>query len=673
MYKYKCVLKVVCLQLFTIVFFASPAGAGGPYRRDELRLVFHQLNFIEAQNCLTILKTSGYDVGTPQFPVEREKLPMIFELPDSQNISVVGASALDKTGDGSPQQRIGILFHEDQRREYGELIRFLNEQIDVQANQVQIEAMVVELTESGTRELGLEYDWQKGDDVSEARRERHAIFGEDGLDLSILRFTERGTPEFFRAQLRALIEDRTAEVLSSPSVLTLDNRHARIEIMREVPIIEKSGGITADRWDVNVRFEQVGIILNIKPRVDSTGEWVTLQVQVEVSEALDYLETPGGDKIAPEIERRKVETISRIRNNHPFIVGGLMRDDATTTEKKVPLLGYIPIMGRLFRFSATTQEKREVIIVLTPRVIRATASDRPLMPKDGDRFDFFDTRLFRETYTLKAEDVYDLAFILDRPEIKRILGMAGEYIDINPEVAERPPFSAVAGGAIPGEEAIVNRMLYNVVRKLNLFRQIDGNRLIYFTPDEDDPSGFSVAWLSRKLEELAGERSVEEHLDADFPKRVLYVSFEMPDHGGADTKTNYPIATTEIRHVRSATEAERRLYELGRLDGMTRPNIAFMISNKRDIERLKASIVVREILEVNDPKAIQRLSNFTVGRRIAIPEIDPAEQRTFLIDRGAAKPFYMSNFYYAEFQETLQIYLNEIKERLGEKEENWTD
>ncbi len=651
------------LLLLALLFVAPAFGEEEVlYRRDELNIVFHQLNYIDAGDCIEILEMIGYDAGPPVFPVSKDNLPLVLGLPESANISIVGAGVLDQVGDGAPQQRIGIIYHEDQVQEYGDLVRLIDDKIDIQATQVQIEAMVVELNESGMRELGMEYDLMKDMDLDAPRRGRGAAFDAEGmLGLSFMRFTEdRG--RFFEARLQALIEDRMAEVLFAPSVLTLDNRHAKIEILREIPVFEGRIGIQRDDFDIDVRYEQAGIILNIKPRVDRTGEWVTLQVQTEVSEKIGDLRFRG-EPVAPEIERRIIETISRIRNNHPFIVGGLIRDEKDTFVRKVPLLGDVPLLGRLFRTEKTSHEKREVIIVLTPRVIRPTASDRPIMPKDDERFDFFDTRLFRESYTLKSEDIYDLAFILDRPEMKRILAEAQRHVDRNPGLAERPPFDAIAEGGIPGEEAVVNRMLYGVVRKTGLFREVDPNRLIYFTPDDDDPAGFSVASLSGKLREVAGDRSVEEYLKQDFPKRVLYVLFDMPDPESIEDM-EYPVATTMIEYQRSAAAAEERLHELCRLDGKRRERIGFMIHNRREIERLQSSIVVREVLEVNDPDVIQRLANFQVGRRIAIPVIDPARERTFLIDREAADPFFFSHFYYAEFESKLQTYIRAIREVL---------
>ncbi len=668
--------KIVILSVISLVFVHSLIGQETEsFGRGDLEFDFHQLSFIEAGNCLKILESVGYTVGKPQFPIAKDNLPMIFSIPDSKNISVVGAKRLDGIGDGAPQQRIGIVYHHDEEgeQEYLGLLRLLERTIDIQATQVQIEAMVVELTESGSKELGMEYDWYEGDyrgeDTPGLQRNRTGTFSDDGLGLglSMLRFTGDGTPELFKAKLKALISDEVAEVLSSPSVLTLDNRHAKIEIMKQVPILEKSD-VKDDSWDINVRYEETGIILNIKPRVDRTGEWVTLQVQTEVSEALDYLAIERGDgndktteNIAPNIERRIVETIARIRNNHPFIVGGLIRDDSSTNKTRIPLLGSIPVLGWLFRSEETVKNKREVIIVLTPRVIRPEASDRPVMPKDSERFDFFDTRLFRETYALKAEDVYDLDFVLARPRIQQILDEARDRVEIQRELADQEPFASVADGAIPGEQAVVNRMLYGIVRKLNLFKSIDPARLILFTHDEDDPAGFGVTPLRSLLQQTAEGQSVEEYLATDFPKKVLFVTFPMPDHGGVDTDIAYPVADTHVQMIRSAQEAESKLYELGRIDGMTRPKIAFMVSSERELERLQTSVVIREILDVNDPTVIQRLQNFQVGRRIAIPEVDPAHERTFLIDRSVAIPFYHSHFYYAEFEETLDIYIEEIQ------------
>lgn len=660
------------LFLFMTQFVVGIGSAeAGEYSARELEVVFYQLSYIESEHCLEMLSSIGYNTGKPSFPISEDDLPVVFPLPESQNISVVGSGTLDKVGDGAPQQRIGIMYHSARAEDYSELLRFIDQYVDIKATQVQIEAMVVELTEEARRELGLEYQWRKVNPLQGESADNLADFSQDLLaefdsdswfNLRYLNF-EVARGRLFEAELRAMIRDQVAEVLSAPSVLTLDNRHAKIEIMKQVPIIEKSERRDVDRWEMDISYEDVGIILNIKPRVDRSGEWVTLQVQTEVSEDLDYIEIDG-EPVAPIIERRIVETIARIRNNHPFIVGGLIRDDSSETVRKVPFLGEIPLAGRLFQSRETVQEKREVIIVLTPRVIRPEASDRPVMPKDSETFDFFDTRLFRETYTLKAEDVYDLDFILERPAIARVLDAAREVIEQRPQLMEQEPFRSVAGDRIPGESAIVNRMLYGVVRKLGLYEEVKLDRLIYFEPDEADPAGFRVNRLVSALRDVAGDLSVEEYLEQDYPKDVLFFTFTMPDHDEADTEIDYPVARTMVEHHESSRSAERRLHELGRLDGLTRPQIAFMVSDARELERLKTSIVVRSILEVNDPDVIQRLANFDVGRRIAIPEIDPAQQRSFLLDRGVAVPFYMSHFYYAEFEEKFRRYINRIQEEL---------
>ncbi|MFW6457354.1 MAG: type II secretion system protein GspD, partial [Planctomycetota bacterium] len=451
-----------------------------------------------------------------------------------------------------------------------------------------------------------------------------------------------------------------------PSVLTLDGRHAHIEIAEDVPIIEQSKYQSSDQWDMNVRFVEAGILLSINPRVSNDGKWVTMQVQTEVSEEneSDAVTTRDGEFVAPRIERRKVQSMSRIRNNHPFIIGGLIRDNSTSTVEKIPLLGDIPLLGHLFRKSESKDEKREIIIVLTPRVIERGSSDRAITPKDSDKFDNFDTQLFRETYTLKSEDIYDLGFVLDQADIQRTLERAQDEIQYNPELADAKPYSLVADGGIPGEEAIVNRMLYDVVRKLELFREISLDKLIFFQPDDSDPSGFHVTWLEQELEKIAGDKTVDQHLESDYPKDVLYVIYEMDEELADKPNLRYPVATTKVESQSDSDSAEARLYELGKVEGTSRDRIAFMIGSKRDLERLKISIIVREILNINDPSSLQQLDNFTVKRRIAIPEVDPEGDRTFLIDRRVAKPFFMSNFYYAEFQEIFQSVIEDLRNDL---------
>jgi len=640
----------------------------GEVRYDirQLQRDMYQLSHMEAKRCLEVLKSLGYTTGPPQGPLPLSLLPAIFALPDTEADSVVATTdKLNPSTDASPQQRLMILYHESQAADVAALRKLLADQIDVPCREVLIEALFIELSQSAARELGFNYD------ISCAAATLTFKPDEGGeipyLTVVAKRLYEGVTPnaQKFEVTLKAMIDERTAEVLSSPSVLTLDGRQARITVSQEVPIIQ-STTVTGGTTTLNVTFKQVGITLNIKPRVTDEGDWVTLQIQTEVSEAPleDYIMV-GGEPVAPLISSRKVETIARIRNNTPFIVGGLIRNERGGQVARIPLLSSIPILGNLFMVRSDRDEKREVIIVLTPRVMELAGSNRPLLPKDSERFDFLDNRLFRNSYRLKAEDVFDLGFITENKDVAQTFQAARRFLEAHPEYRQKPPFDVVESGGIPGEEAIVIRMIYEVTRKLELQESVALDRLIYFAPAPEKPAGFKVTFLSETLGALAGHRTVMDHLDRDYPKDVLLLQYELRREGEGGGDLLAPVATVVTKRVESRKEAERLLYEYSKSEGYRRTRAAILIAGPQDLDRLRAAVAVREVLDVNNVEALLNLANFQVGRRIAMPELDPSGERIFLICDRVADLFYQSDFYYEAFQERFRAYYDGIREILA--------
>lgn len=650
---------------------AKPAPEPATYTARELQREIYQVSNIEAKLGLGVLKSLGYNTQPPNGPVKKADLPVIFPLAETKDVSVVGKkTSLNVSTDASPQQRLMILYHPEQREEYLELVGILQEEIDVPARQVLIEALVIELSEEATRELGLEYDWSGS---------RHRLtFEEDATGNALFEAigqTEDGLtvvdPSRFKARLKAILDEQEAEVLSSPSVLTLDNRQARIEVVEDVPIIESSkSSNTGDVIELDVRFEQVGITLNIKPRVTSASRWVTMQVQTEVSEAPreDFIEV-GGEPVAPVINRRRVETIARIRNNTPFIIGGLIRNNTAHLVSGIPLLSQIPVLGYLFQIRTDRNEKREVIIVLTPRVIEPGGSNRPILPKDSENFDFLDNRLFRNSYRLKAEDVFDLGFLTEKEQVQRTFQEAREVLKRRPALGEKPPFDDIRNDGVPGEEAIVVRMLYEVVNKLGLYEEVAVERLIYFAPDQDKPAGFDVTFLGEALGRLAGRRRLRDHLDADYPKEVLILRYEKSEDVPERGPVSAPLARAEVLRVGSREEAEQMVHEYSRLEDFHRTHAAILIAEQDDLERLRAAVALREMLKVNNLERLLNLRNFQVGRRIVVPQIDPAGDRVMLMDYTVADLFYQSDFYYEIFQGKFRTYYEAIRQFLAEHEE----
>ena len=645
------------------------------YSPRKLERKLYQVSNIEAELAIQVLDSLGYTTGPPQDALPMNELPVIFPLADTKEDTVVGAKdKLNRSTDASPQQRLMVLYHPSQRDEYLKLLDVLETEVDVPSRQVLIEALVIELSEEAKRELGFEYDWSgpRHRLTFEEDANGNVLFEavgqtQDGLTVDGLTVVD---PSRFRARLKAIIDSQQGEVLSSPSVLTLDNRQARIEVVEDVPIIESTSTAGGDKIELDVRFEQVGITLNIKPRVTKESDWVTMQVQTEVSEApLEDFIRIDEEPVAPLINRRRVETIARIRNNTPFIIGGLIRNNTVESVSGIPFLSDIPFLGYLFEIRTDRNEKREVIIVVTPRVIEPEGSNRPILPKDSERFDFLDNRLFRNSYRLKAEDVFDLGFLTDKAEVQQTFQEAQKLLRQRPSLGDEPPFDDIRNSGLPGEEAIVVRMLYEVVKKLDLHKEVAPERLIYFAPDDEKPAGFDVTFLEEALGDLAGEKELRDHLDSGYPKDVLLLQYEKSETVPKSGPVSAPMARAEMRWAVSRDAAEEMIYEYSELEGYHRKRAAILIAERDDLTRLQAAVALREMLKVNNLERLLNLANFQVGRRIVVPQIDPGDDRVMLVDYSVANLFYMSDFYYEVFQNKFRTYYEAIRRHLREHEE----
>jgi Flp pilus assembly secretin CpaC len=643
----------------------SAGKADRKFTPRELEHEVYQLSCIDTDSCLKTLGKLGYNTQPPKGQVNAGQLPTVFAMDQKSVKSVIGQKKLDDPTISSPEERLAIVYHSSQTRELAELKRVLAETVDVAARQVLIEGMVIELTEDDFKELGAEWE----------------IFGDEWRKITFLQdeqqfpFIITYDPEFnppadlaerLRTTIKMILEEGNAEVLSSPSVLVMDNRNAQVQVVRDVPIVESL--VRENTTDFDVRFETVGVILNIKPRISQEGDTVAMQVLAEISEAPEeeFLVLQG-QSVAPTINRRIVSTMARVRDNTPFIIGGLIRNEKATEIDRIPWISRIPVLGRLFQRRTDRHEKREVIVVLTPRVLKPSGTDRPVMPKDSERFDFLDNRLFRNSYRLKAEDVFDLGFLENNETIQRTMERARRFVNRRPQYADRSPFKEMVAGIIPGEDSVVMRMLYEVVRyKLKTHQDIKAENLIVFRRDPDSPAGFDVTWLADEiLKPASPDGTLEGYYRREFPKEVLFLRFQLPVEGGLDAALRAPACTLEWVEAEDEEELEQHLLEINQLDEDYRYHeFACVLNEQGDMERLKTAVVLREIAKVNDFSELLRLSNFRVGRRLIIPEFDGPTERVLLIDHNVAEFFYKTDYYYHALRDRLEHGYEVIEEAI---------
>jgi Flp pilus assembly secretin CpaC len=641
---------------------AAPADTSpGPFDVRDLSFDVCELSCIDAASCIQILGMLGYKTQAPSGQVELSQLPAVFSLPFKDSVPVVGRSEL-KAADvalredtlSAPQNRLMIAYHPSQSEQVAKLKELLATTVDVPDRQVLIEGMVIELTETDLKELGVQWQYYAKDMLqvtflSETDKEPFTLTFNPGAPAT------SDLADRLRTTIRAVIQEGKGEVLSSPSVLVLNNRNARIKVVRDTPII--STKITQDVQNVDVRFEPVGIVLNIKPRISQDDSTVTMQIIAEVSEVPEGKAiVVTGTEVAPYIDRRVVETVARVYNNTPFIIGGLIRNQNSQAVDRIPILSRIPILGVLFRRTVTRREKREVIIVLTPRVISTAGTHRPLMPKDAARFDFLDNRLFRNSYRIKAEDVFDLGFLESNETILAAFDRAGALVRRHPEYAGRLPFKEFAARVIPGEDAVVIRMLYEIAKdKLRLEEQIPTENLIYFESDPQKPAGFSVKFLQDKIKEVSPDGTVDSFLAQTYPKKVLLFRYSASAEAGLQAALSSPVARVERREAAGRDEVEDILLGINRLGEDYRYHeFAFVVDTAKDLVRLKTAVSVRETADVNNFEELLTLRNFRVGRRFVIPEFDRSLERMFLVDQTVAEVFFKSDYYYPALKARLE-------------------
>ena len=277
--------------------------------------------------------------------------------------------------------------------------------LDVRRLQVLIEAAIVEVTADFSRQLGSELfiaDASSGNaplgltapsgtlaqvlrNIALSNSDATADLGTSpllGSDLGTSpllaagRFNAGGTS--FAAIIRALSTNGDVNLLSTPSITTMDNEKAKIVVGQNVPFrtgSTTSGSDGASNPFTTIQREDVGLTLEVTPNIHD-GNLVQLKVHQEVSEvdpaSLSVIGAEGSADLITNI--RTIDTTILVDDQEVIIIGGLIRDKETSNDSKVPLLGSIPGIGFLFRSSSTTTQKQNLLVFLRPTVLDSRAA-----------------------------------------------------------------------------------------------------------------------------------------------------------------------------------------------------------------------------------------------------------------------------------------------------------
>jgi len=168
-----------------------------------------------------------------------------------------------------------------------------------------------------------------------------------------------------------LNQNAEARVISAPRTVTLDNEVATLSVTRATPIINVTAGTANTTGGSQITYTNLGVILKVTPRI-SANNYVNLKVLPEVSRVFDTVTkvVNGSTSQADEYDVRKLETQVMIPSGNTLVLGGLVQDDIRNGNTKVPLLGDIPILGRVFRSESKARQKSNLLIFITPTIVQ---------------------------------------------------------------------------------------------------------------------------------------------------------------------------------------------------------------------------------------------------------------------------------------------------------------
>ncbi|WP_334376772.1 type II secretion system secretin GspD [Bradyrhizobium sp. AZCC 1719] len=249
-------------------------------------------------------------------------------------------------------------------RDYQRVLRVI-QGLDVVASQVLIEAVIAEVTLNDKLQYGVQ--WQLSKKGTPTASFSNALTG--GVASVFPGFNYAVNAASIASTLSALNAITRVNVISTPSLMVLDNKTARLQIGDQVPITTQTATstVTAQTAIVNsITMQDTGVILSVTPRINESGR-VQLEIEQEVSAVV---KTTSSGIDSPTIQQRRVKTTVVVNDGEVLALGGMIQEQASKTSNQIPLLGDIPGLGAAFSNRGDQVQKTELVILITPKVVR---------------------------------------------------------------------------------------------------------------------------------------------------------------------------------------------------------------------------------------------------------------------------------------------------------------
>ncbi len=248
--------------------------------------------------------------------------------------------------------------------------------IDASPLQVVIEATIAEVTLNDTLKYGVQYYLESGN-FSGGFNTSTPPTGATGAQQPNVGagFNLVVAGANSRVIINALSQITDVRVVSAPTLSVLNNQTARLQVGDQVPVRTQQSQSTDTSGSPvisNIEYKDTGVILKVTPRINSNGD-VSMDVQQEVSNIVNDAASSSDDALAPTISTRRIGSIVSVADGQTVALGGLIQENQTNGRSGVPVLQDIPLLGNLFSSTNDTRNRTELMIFITPRVIRNAA------------------------------------------------------------------------------------------------------------------------------------------------------------------------------------------------------------------------------------------------------------------------------------------------------------
>jgi MSHA type pilus biogenesis protein MshL len=265
----------------------------------------------------------------------------------------------------------------DRYKRVNEIENFVKSVHQALYRQVEIEVRIYEVALDDQYSLGIDWNRINFDGTNGAIALANIITAPFGGFMAKAATTSISFEDgSFDGVLEALEEQGEVRVISQPRVVTMNNQPALIKVATDeaffTSTIAQGTAGTGNIVTEQARSVTVGLVLSVTPQISDDG-WIMLDVTPILSRLRAIVESPQGTATAPVLDVKQSSGLVRLKDQDMVIIGGLIQEESSETERKVPLLGDIPMLGRLFKGTYTAKRKSELVIFISPKIIRSSS------------------------------------------------------------------------------------------------------------------------------------------------------------------------------------------------------------------------------------------------------------------------------------------------------------